>query len=88
MWEPWEIDAVRVPPTFELVLGRVEGWGRVVVGRRGWRAAFARPVELYAQPYWSQALESLVERLARGWGVPLVETGDRVPTPFVGEGSR
>jgi hypothetical protein len=30
MWEPWEIDAVRTPPTFQLVLGRVEGWGRVV----------------------------------------------------------
>ncbi|HXF37399.1 MAG TPA: hypothetical protein VNO17_09490 [Actinomycetota bacterium] len=71
MWEPWGLGAVEVPPMFAPVLGRVEGWGRVVVGRRGWRAAFARPVELYALPSWGEATARHIERLARGWGIPL-----------------
>ena len=71
MWEPWEIGPVAVPPTFQLVLGRVEGWGRVVVGRRGWRAAVARPVELYVPPSWSEATTRQVDLLARGWRIPL-----------------
>lgn len=61
------VTAVDVPDG----IAPVEGWGRVVVGRRGWRAAFARPIELYALPSWGEATAQHIERLARGWGIPL-----------------
>lgn len=87
MWEPWEVGAVPVHPPFEAVLGRVEGWGRVLLGRRGWRASVARPVELYARPSWSGSMRRHVEILARGWKIPIREW-DGPPIPHAPERPR
>jgi hypothetical protein len=47
------VDQARhVPDALAAVLGRVSRWGRVVVHRRGWRAAFAYPLQLFVPSRW------------------------------------
>lgn len=46
----WEIDTATSGGRHGLVLGVVAGYGRVLVGTRGWRARFATTLALYTGP--------------------------------------
>ena len=71
MREPWDIEAVPVTPPWGVVIGRVDGWGRVVLGRKGWRAELVRPVELFADPSWNEPTRSEMNAVAKMYGLPL-----------------
>jgi hypothetical protein len=46
----WEIDTATSGGRHGLVLGILEGYGRVLIGTEGWRAHFGRVLALYAGP--------------------------------------
>lgn len=70
-WEPWELESISLGPPFVLVVGRVWGWGRVVLGTRGWRAEYVQPVELFVAPWWSETTKAHVRRVADAYALPL-----------------
>lgn len=55
------------------VPGLVKGWGRVVIGDRGWRAQYAKPVALLRPPESVYFLRPSVEAAARSYGAALVD---------------
>jgi hypothetical protein len=71
MREPWDIEAVPVTPPWGVVIGKVHGWGRVLVGTKGWRAELVRPVELFADPSWNEPTRSEMNAVAKTYGLPL-----------------
>lgn len=73
VFEPWELGRIHVAPPFQMVVGRVMGWGRTVVGGRGWRAARARPLELWSLSWWSEPTRSHLAQIAASYSVPLLE---------------
>jgi len=77
MWEPWDIPRLSVPQPWDLVVGRVHGWGRVVLGEIGWRAAFVRPVELYSSPAWTEPTRFEMERVAKMYLLPFAGSAPR-----------
>jgi hypothetical protein len=70
--EPWDIEASWVTPPWRVVWGKVHGWGRVVLGRTGWRAELVRPVELFADPSWNAATRYQMNAVAKTYGLPLL----------------
>lgn len=54
-------------PTGKAVIGRVAMWGKVIPGTQGWRAQYARPIELFV-PY---VLWKLVKPLEAEYAVPV-----------------
>lgn len=71
VFDPWNIETRAPRGPWTLVAGRVEGWGRVVIGTRGFRAALARPVDLFAEPWWDECTAHTVAGVAGAYGVPL-----------------
>lgn len=66
----WEIDAATSGGRHGLVLGVVEGFGRVLIGTAGWRARFARVLALFAGPAGSHRSAEL-QMTADAYGVPV-----------------
>lgn len=64
------VEAWDPPATW--VLGVVAGWGRVVVGSRGWRAEYATPVALFRPRAGAPGQGDAVGRLAAAYGVPVL----------------
>lgn len=61
------------------VTGEVEGWGRVVVGTKGWRSQYARPTCLYS----TDENEYLLERVADKYAVPIIrDPATPAPAPI------
>jgi hypothetical protein len=75
-YDPWDIELGEQKQPWSLIVGRVEGWGRVALGARGFRAELARPVELVAEPWWTPNLERAARNVALAYGVPLVSWED------------
>jgi len=72
MREPWDIGHLRVPPPWGVVIGKVHGWGRVVLSTKGWRAELVRPVELFASPSWNEPTRFEMKAVAKTYGLPLL----------------
>lgn len=74
------LEVSRTRSHLQLVLGIVQGWGRVVEHDDGWRAEFARPVALLrgtpsvTARLWppSRRRARLMEALAQAYDVPLI----------------
>ena len=71
-YSPWDVGLVQPRRPWSLVFGRVEGWGRVAVGKNGFRAEMARPLELFFEPWWDEPMWRAAARVARTYGIPLV----------------
>jgi hypothetical protein len=67
----WEIDADSSGGRHGLVLGVVEGYGRVLIGTAGWRARFGRILALYAVTEFHDAHRPPVDEISSRYGVPL-----------------
>lgn len=84
MREPWGIEALPVTPPWGVIIGKVHGWGRVVLGTKGWRAELVRPVELFADPSWKEPTRFEMNAVAKMYGLPLrweivtLDSSDRV----------
>jgi hypothetical protein len=68
---PWQTEAGRSGDE-DLVFGVVQGWGRVTVGTRGWRAQYARPLALWVRPDSPLAGDPRMQSLARRYPVPIL----------------
>jgi hypothetical protein len=72
----WEIDADSSGGRHGLVLGVVEGYGRVLIGTAGWRSRFGRILALYSvRELLGGHRPSVVETASR-YGVPLYRSLD------------
>jgi hypothetical protein len=72
VFAPWDLEFAPPPNPWTLVVGRVEGWGRVALGKTGFRAEFARPLELFAESSWEEATQRKAARVAAAYEVPLL----------------
>lgn len=57
--------ATTKPWPHEAITGLIHGWGRIIVGTKGFRAEYAKPIALVARPRsnkWPQVIESIAER--------------------------
>jgi len=70
--DPWDLKLDEPRDPWTLVAGRVEGWGRVAIGEKGFRAELARPRELFEEPWWDEVTRRAAARVAHAYGVPLV----------------
>ena len=59
----------------EAVTGMIQGWGRIIVGDKGFRAQYAKPVALVARPR-SKRWPEVIERLAERYGLEIVDARD------------
>jgi hypothetical protein len=71
-FEPWDITLRQPRLPWTLVTGRVEVWGRVMVGSRGFRSEIARPLELFAESWWDERTKRSIALIAKSYGVPLI----------------
>lgn len=71
VFAPWDLGFHEQRSPWTLVAGRVEGWGRVALGEKGFRAELARPRELFAELWWDDATR-------RAGHVPHAPTGSRL----------
>jgi hypothetical protein len=70
----WEIDADSSGGRHGLVLGVIEGYGRVLIGTAGWRARFGRILALYSgAEFLDRHRPSVVETASR-YDVPLYQS--------------
>ena len=67
----WEIDADTSGGRHGLVLGVVEGYGRVLIGTAGWRARFGQILALFS-----------ASDPASAYGAPLVDVAARYDVPL------
>ena len=72
VFAPWDLEFDEPRNPWTLVAGRVEGWGRVALGEKGFRAELARPRELFAELWWDEVTRRAAARVAHAYGVPLV----------------
>ena len=72
VFAPWDLEFNKPRNPWTLVAGRVEGWGRVAIGEKGFRAELARPRELFAEPWWDEVTQRAAALVARAYGVPIV----------------
>lgn len=74
VWEEFEGErkATTKPWPHEAVTGVIQGWGRMVVGDKGWRAQYAKPVAIVSRPK-SRKLSPVIERLADRYGLEIVD---------------
>jgi len=80
VFAPWDLEFDEPSNPWTLVAGRVEGWGRVTLGEKGFRAELARPRQLFAELWWDGATRRAAASAARGYGVPL-DSWEASPTP-------
>lgn len=66
----WEIDSRSSGGRHGLILGVAEGYGRVLIGTKGWRARFGRILALYVAP-WADDIARPVNEVAARYRVPL-----------------
>jgi len=71
-YAPWDMGLAQPRRPWSLISGRVEGWGRVAVGEKGFRAEQARPLELFFEPWWDERTWQIAAQVARAYGIPLV----------------
>jgi hypothetical protein len=71
-YAPWDMGLAQPQRPWSLISGRVEGWGRVAVGEKGFRAELARPLELFFESWWDESMWRAASSVARTYGVPLV----------------
>jgi len=69
---PWDLEFDELRHPWALVAGQVEGWGRVALGERGFRAELARPRQLFDELWWDEATRRAAARAARAYGIPFV----------------
>ena len=67
----WEIDAETSGGRHGLVLGIVEGYGRVLIGTAGWRSRFARILALFSAGRPPSIDRAAMEDIAARYEVPL-----------------
>ena len=72
VYAPWDLELIEPRRPWALISGRVEGWGRVALGERGFRAEVARPLELFFEPWWDEPMWRTASNVARAYGVPIV----------------
>lgn len=72
VFAPWDFEFDEPRSPWILVAGRVEGWGRVALGERGFRAELARPRELFTELWWDDVTRRSATCAAQAYGVPLV----------------
>jgi hypothetical protein len=76
---PWDLEINEPHPHWRIIAGRVEGWGRVAMGQKGFRAESARPLELFAEPWWDDTIRRAAVRVARAYGIHLVTWETSLP---------
>lgn len=64
--KPWPDDAVT---------GMVHGWGRIIVGDKGFRSQYAKPIALVSRPR-SRARMEVIEEVAMRYGLEIVDARD------------
>lgn len=78
LWKQLE-DGRRVasfkPWPHESVTGIIHGWGRIIVGDKGFRAQSAKPIALVSRPK-SNSWPKVIERLAERYGLEIVDARD------------
>lgn len=77
LWDTYEGKrrATVKPWPYEAVTGVVQGWGRIIVGDKGFRAQYAKPVALVSRPR-SNKWPAVIERLAERYGLEIVDAND------------
>jgi hypothetical protein len=70
-FDPWGVDLSEQRHPWTLVVGRVEAWGRVVLGDKGFRAAAARPLQLYSLPSYDDRTMRTLHSTAQAYGIPV-----------------
>jgi hypothetical protein len=73
---PWDMGLTQPRRPWSLISGRVEGWGRVAVGEKGFRAELARPLQLFFEPWWDERTWESAAQAARAYNIPLVSWED------------
>jgi hypothetical protein len=71
VFAPWDLEVSEPPNPWTLIIGRVEGSGRVGLGEKGFRAEIARPIELFAETWWDERTQRSANRVAAPYGVAL-----------------
>lgn len=79
--DPWKIKPYDHEWASEkAIVGVVELWGKVIVGTSGWRAEYARPVEIVSAPKFShrtrrtrRKVATLEDRVADAYGIPILD---------------
>jgi hypothetical protein len=74
LWEQREGERKKTPKPWpgEAVTGMVHGWGHIIVGDKGFRAQYAKPIALISRPR-SVKWASVIERLAERYGLEIVD---------------
>lgn len=62
--KPWPSDAI---------VGLVQGWGRMIIGTKGFRAEFARPVALVSHPRSTVRWPRIIEGVADKYGLEVID---------------
>lgn len=72
VFAPWDLEFDEPRNPWTLVAGRIEGWGRVALGEKGFRAELARPCALFGEVWWNEGTQRAAARAAHAYGIPLV----------------
>lgn len=78
----WEIDACSSGGRHGLVLGVVEGYGRVLIGSKGWRAHFGRILALYSGSEVHDVHRPPVSEVAARYHVPSYRSLDALASEW------
>ena len=78
----WEIDALSSGGRHGLVLGVIEGYGRVLLGTAGWRARFAWIRALFAATDPAEPHRVPLAQVARRYDVPLYRDLEAMATEW------
>lgn len=78
----WEIDADTSGGRHGLVLGVVEGYGRVLIGTAGWRARFGRILALYSASEAGAVPQHPLADVAARYEVPLYRNLEALATEW------
>jgi hypothetical protein len=69
-WEPSHPKKLR-PWQSEAITGLIHGWGHIVIGSKGFRAQYAKPIALVSRPK-SVKFTARIEELAMVYGLEII----------------
>jgi len=69
-WEPSHPKKLRPWPS-DSITGLILGWGHIVIGSKGFRAQYAKPIALVSRPR-STKLSEIIEELAHAYGIEII----------------
>lgn len=69
-WEPSNPKSVRPWPS-DAITGLIHGWGHIVLGSKGFRAQYAKPIALVSRPR-STKMTAIIDSLAEVYGIEII----------------